>query len=375
MTATLSEQRGGHTALEDARTLPRPRRPTPQSPASSKRLARSRARALGQRTPYTMSVAERLLIARLIERDEQAFSEIVRLYGDKVFSLIYRMLGNRQEAEDVAQDVFITVFKTIESFRGEAKFSTWLLRIAANHAQEPDQAPGAAADRRRRPGRRVAAARAAGPARAARAGADRRPRQACWRRPQTERLMQEAIANLDEDQRLLVVLRDVEEMSYQEIGEITGSARRDDKIALAPRPHGDKGVVGQAHAVALTNDRWTTSRRRTNFSDYVDGSLPERHARRGRAAPGGLHPVPDGADGLSRDGRLARAAQADGAAQLPRRHQAADLQALARAVLRPRWKLFGRIPFEWVSLGTIIAMLVYYIAMMHGSPSGVRPAP
>ena len=42
---------------------------------------------------------------------------------------------------------------------------------------------------------------------------------------------------------------------------------------------------------------------------------------------------------------------------------------------RPRWKLFGRIPFEWVSLGTIIAMLVYYIAMMHGSPSGIRPAP
>ena len=42
---------------------------------------------------------------------------------------------------------------------------------------------------------------------------------------------------------------------------------------------------------------------------------------------------------------------------------------------RPRWKLFGRIPFEWVSLGTIIAMLVYYIALIHGSPSGVRPAP
>ena len=108
-----------------------------QSPASPQRLARARARAraLGQRTPYTMSVEERLLIDRLIERDEQAFSEIVRLYGDKVFSLIYRMLGNRQEAEDVAQDVFITVFKTIESFRGEAKFSTWLLRIAANHAK------------------------------------------------------------------------------------------------------------------------------------------------------------------------------------------------------------------------------------------------
>ena len=40
-----------------------------------------------------------------------------------------------------------------------------------------------------------------------------------------------------------------------------------------------------------------------------------------------------------------------------------------------RWKLFGRIPFEWVSLATIIAMLVYYLAMLHGSPGGVKPAP
>ena len=41
----------------------------------------------------------------------------------------------------------------------------------------------------------------------------------------------------------------------------------------------------------------------------------------------------------------------------------------------PRWKLFGRIPFEWVSLATIIAMLIYYLALVHGSPTAVHPAP
>ena len=41
----------------------------------------------------------------------------------------------------------------------------------------------------------------------------------------------------------------------------------------------------------------------------------------------------------------------------------------------PRWKLFGRIPFEWISLATIIAMLVYYLAMLHGTPSGIHTAP
>src|SRR4029079_16148412 len=73
--------------------------------------------------------------ARHVAADARRCAKIGRLYGDKVFSLIYRMLGSRPEAEDVAQEVFITVFKNIDSFRGEAKFSTWLLRIAANHAK------------------------------------------------------------------------------------------------------------------------------------------------------------------------------------------------------------------------------------------------
>jgi RNA polymerase sigma-70 factor (ECF subfamily) len=168
-----------------------------------------------------MSVPERLLIARLIERDEQAFSEIVRLYGDKVFGLIYRMLGNRQEAEDVAQDVFITVFKTIESFRGEAKFSTWLLRIAANHAKNRikhlARRPTEGVDPEDVSQVRASVDRPAPPVQARIEGPDTMLEAA-----QTERLMQESIANLPEDQRLLVVLRDVEEMSYQEIEEITG---------------------------------------------------------------------------------------------------------------------------------------------------------
>jgi RNA polymerase sigma-70 factor (ECF subfamily) len=191
----------------------------PQGPASSKRLAR--ARALGQRTPYTMSVDERRLIDRLIERDEQAFSEIVRLYGDKVFSLIYRMLGSRQEAEDVAQDVFITVFKTIESFRGEAKFSTWLLRIAANHAKNRikhlARRPTEGVDPDDVSQLRALPDRPAPPVQAQIDAPDKLLEAA-----ETNALVQQAVDELDEDQRLLVVLRDVDQLSYEEIGEITG---------------------------------------------------------------------------------------------------------------------------------------------------------
>jgi RNA polymerase sigma-70 factor (ECF subfamily) len=167
-----------------------------------------------------MSVAERLLIGRLKGRDEQAFNEIVRLYGDKVFSLVYRMIGSRAEAEDIAQEVFVTVFKTVDGFRGESKFSTWLLRIAANHCKNRIKY----LSRRHTDGGEIDDEREG--AMLERGGA---PLQGHIDAPdvlleaaELERLMQIAIAALEEDHRLLVVLRDVEELSYQEIGEITG---------------------------------------------------------------------------------------------------------------------------------------------------------
>jgi len=177
-------------------------------------------RGRGPRVPYEMSLAERLLIRRLKARDEQAFNEIVRTYGDKVFNLVFRMLGSRAEAEDVAQEVFITVFKEVDSFRGEAKFSTWLFRVAANQCKNRIKYLA----RRATDGEDISE----GPeARLADSG--RAPLQAHIDAPdviieaaQLEQLMQRAIAGLDEEQRLLIVLRDVEELSYDEIMEITG---------------------------------------------------------------------------------------------------------------------------------------------------------
>src|SRR5271168_1343207 len=81
------------------------------------------------------AIREALLIRRLRQRDERAFEEIVRLYRDKVFGLVLRMVGNREEADDLAQEVFITVLKSIHTFRGDSKFSTWLYRIAANRTK------------------------------------------------------------------------------------------------------------------------------------------------------------------------------------------------------------------------------------------------
>src|SRR5512147_2584 len=82
-----------------------------------------------------MSELERSLLRRLRDRDERAFRELVEAHRDKVFNITFRMLGNRADAEDVAQEVFIAVFKTIGDFREESKFSTWLYRVAVNHCK------------------------------------------------------------------------------------------------------------------------------------------------------------------------------------------------------------------------------------------------
>jgi RNA polymerase sigma-70 factor (ECF subfamily) len=167
-----------------------------------------------------MSELDGTLIRRLRGRDERAFRELIEQERDRVFNITFRMLGNRAEAEDVAQEVFITVFKQIDQFREEAKLSTWLYRVTVNHCKNRIKYLARRHDRERDElderthsqetnGAAVGRPRTSQPDRAL-AGA------------QMEKLLQEAIANLDEDHRLVVVLRDIEDLSIEEICEITG---------------------------------------------------------------------------------------------------------------------------------------------------------
>jgi len=63
---------------------------------------------------------------------ESAFVELVGRYKDKIYNLAYRMLGNREEAEDVAQETFLHTFRALDSFRVEERFSPWIYKIASN---------------------------------------------------------------------------------------------------------------------------------------------------------------------------------------------------------------------------------------------------
>lgn len=164
-----------------------------------------------------MAELERSLLKRLRDRDERAFRELIQGHRDRVYNITFRMLGNRAEAEDVAQEVFITVFKTIDSFREEAKFSTWLYRVTVNHCKNRLKYLARRHDRDRDEidegahagNGAIGAPHPSAPDRALEGA-------------QMEQLLQQAIAKLDEEQRLVVVLRDVEDLSIEEICEITG---------------------------------------------------------------------------------------------------------------------------------------------------------
>ena len=78
------------------------------------------------------AASETQLIARAQQGDEEAFSALFEAHKRRVYSLCLRMTGNTAEAEDLAQEAFLQLFRKISTFRGESAFSTWLHRLSVN---------------------------------------------------------------------------------------------------------------------------------------------------------------------------------------------------------------------------------------------------
>lgn len=81
------------------------------------------------------SISDADCVRRIIQRGEtDAFEILVRRHEKSIFNLVYRMLGDHDDAAEVSQEVFLSAYRAIGQFRGDANFSTWLYRIALNHA-------------------------------------------------------------------------------------------------------------------------------------------------------------------------------------------------------------------------------------------------
>lgn len=76
------------------------------------------------------------LVARSLKQDHEAFGQLIDRHASTIVNLAYRMIGNQAEAEDLAQEAFLAAFKALPTFRADAKFSTWLYRIASNKCKD-----------------------------------------------------------------------------------------------------------------------------------------------------------------------------------------------------------------------------------------------
>jgi RNA polymerase sigma-70 factor (ECF subfamily) len=163
-----------------------------------------------------METEEAALIERSQGGDLDAFNALVLAYQGQVYNLCLRMLGSPQAAEDAAQEAFIAAYRAVPRFRG-GRFRAWLLRIAANacydelrrrrsRPQVPLEAP--ADDERPR----------------AELPASDEPLEQRAERLELARCLQEGLASLPPDQRLAVILRDVQGLAYEEVAEATGAS-------------------------------------------------------------------------------------------------------------------------------------------------------
>lgn len=156
------------------------------------------------------------LVEKVMAGDQAAFTELVKRYQGKVYQLALRLTGNQMDANDVLQDVFLSVYQKIHTFRGAAAFSSWLYRITAN-------ASFARLNQRKR-----AAAVSIDDVLPAVEGQEPPNAFSEWTQPpdtilfnqEARRALEKAISGLPEEFRTVVVLRDVQNMSNQEVAEI-----------------------------------------------------------------------------------------------------------------------------------------------------------
>lgn len=154
------------------------------------------------------------LVAQWQAGDLSAFEHLVHRHERRVYRLLYRMLGSREEAEDATQEAFLSLHRHGHRFRGEARFSTFLYRVAANAALNRRRSLGRARARVEELGRQQSLteeqpSRVPDPEAAAHGA-------------QIQVAVQQALLELPQDLRAAVVLFDIEGRPYKEIADVLG---------------------------------------------------------------------------------------------------------------------------------------------------------
>lgn len=155
--------------------------------------------------------SDELIVERALTGDAEAFGEIVRRWERRIFALAYGMLGREEDARDATQETFVAAFRNLRGFRGEAKVSSWLHRIAVNQCisrQRRTKVRGewALDDEQEKQASRFAAPISYSPARVVEAR-------------QETLAVRRAINSLPIELRQIVVMKEFEELTFREIAD------------------------------------------------------------------------------------------------------------------------------------------------------------
>jgi RNA polymerase sigma-70 factor, ECF subfamily len=149
------------------------------------------------------------LIQRCLRGDQSAWERIVRLHWRRVFNVAYKFVGKHDEAEDLTQDIFVKVFKSLDTFDRRANFQTWLISVSRNLCIDHYRS----VRKERQTIDRDVDANELSPA-----AAEPGPMAALEQRDRVA-LLRDALATLPASLRTAVVMRDIQELSYQDIAE------------------------------------------------------------------------------------------------------------------------------------------------------------
>lgn len=156
-------------------------------------------------------LADEELVQLCLQGDRAAFAEIVNRYEKQIFSLAYRLTNNVEDAQDLAQEVFIKLYQVLDKFDGQRNFFPWMYKVATNVCYTA---------LRRKPQQNVPLEKVIEFAPLI-PKSDSQPEEYTEKR-EMQQLVQKAIAQLPENYRLPIVLRYLEEMSYQQIADAMG---------------------------------------------------------------------------------------------------------------------------------------------------------
>ena len=152
--------------------------------------------------------------------DMQAFNQLVLMYENKILNYCYRILGNRADAEDATQEVFVKLYRFIGSFTGQSAFSTWLYKIASNvcldllRKNKRHKTETVSLHQQNAEGEEFMMYIEDGGS---------TPYETIQKH-EAQRALLKALEKLGEEQKRVIILRDIEGLSYEEIANVTGTA-------------------------------------------------------------------------------------------------------------------------------------------------------